>query len=1092
MRKISDAKKGKAVQAEQLCNSAGRLARLLALAVAVAPWMLCATVSSGKVAAAQAQARAASLNGVIVDNGGYAVAGVDVALEDVQSQHVLHIVSDNAGSFAFKALTPGQYKLQATKDGYKIYLIRTLTVAPGSASRASIQMQVGSPIEVVEGSVTAIASASGVSGKELGDVPENQRNFVNVAQMTVGANEGTTNVADSTEKAGTQHNSSAISVAGQLDRLNNNMVNGVDNSIYQKGIVAVHPSVDAIGEMQVFASTLPASEGNAAGGVINIKTKAGTKKFHGGIFEYFRNDAIDAHPYMFGAQRPKPEVRQNQFGGSFGGPIWKKTTTLYVDYEGFRLIQARPPQTLTVPTQYEHDHPGDFTDVGGKNYTAAGSYDPVGMFYFKLFPAPNSGTSQYVASPRGQNYTNAIDARIDHEITPRDKMYAFISYNHMNLHQLGNFPNVTEGGMTLAPGGGQLDVFGVEDNPTEVYGLNYTHTFGKSLSMNLIWGQMNFRDTMTQLNSATAVNAALGQPGINTPLTSNGLAPISVTKATIIGDAGYYDPYNTGSWNTTYKGNLEWRFRKQKINVGGGIIRKTWSDYQSEEGLGYWSVADLPNLVQGTFTSVIRNVALDNPHYQFSDNYLYGQDEFNLTPHLHVSLGVRYDVLPAMTEQHNQLANFDLDTGKIVIAGQNGVSRSAGVQTDYTGVTPRIGFDWALNSTTSVRGGFGIVVRNMASIGSEYNMPPFAYTYGPCSSSGQNNVAACPGYNSLSAGLPAPVIPATGTISGSLENARAKNMKNMSLDLINFGADHVFSKYDTAHVFYVGTLGRHVTRIFYDANAPAPNNASNPNLLRPYYSIDPNMTSVQYADSEGSSNYDALQASYQHNTRFGVTAQMNYTLAHAMDNARTWGSDATGYGNVISEAATRDYGNSVLDVRNRIVSNIKYDLPFGKSATGYRKTLEKGWQFNVAEVWSTGLPFTVLNASDVSNTNPGATNTTSDRPNVSGQVNLSSKSPSKFFNTTAFTAQTVGTLGDERRNQYYGPHSRHVDVSLFKNFSLLDDLTGQFRVETFNVTNTSNFAAPARYLNGPNFGKLTQITSGYTPREIQAAFRIQF
>jgi hypothetical protein len=152
--------------------------------------------------------------------------------------------------------------------------------------------------------------------------------------------------------------------------------------------------------------------------------------------------------------------------------------------------------------------------------------------------------------------------------------------------------------------------------------------------------------------------------------------------------------------------------------------------------------------------------------------------------------------------------------------------------------------------------------------------------------------------------------------------------------------------------------------------------------------------------------------------------------------------------------------------------------------------VEKGWQFNVMEIWGTGLPFTILNAKDVSGTNPTAS--AADRPDVVGNPNLSNKGVKRFFNTDAFRAQDKGKLGTERRNQYYGPHSRHVDVSLFKNFQLPREMTMQFRTECFNLTNTANFASPASTLDGANFGQLTQITNGYTPREIQFALRMQF
>ena len=177
-------------------------------------------------------------------------------------------------------------------------------------------------------------------------------------------------------------------------------------------------------------------------------------------------------------------------------------------------------------------------------------------------------------------------------------------------------------------------------------------------------------------------------------------------------------------------------------------------------------------------------------------------------------------------------------------------------------------------------------------------------------------------------------------------------------------------------------------------------------------------------------------------------------------------------------------------MRHRVASNIFYALPFGKNDSGNEALLTKGWQLNLAGSWSTGLPFTVLNATDVSNTNPGAY--AADRPDQSGSAAVPNPNVLRFFNVNAFIAQAPGTLGSERRNQLYGPHSRRLDVSLFKDFSLGATRTIQFRAECFNVTNTANFAAPAAILGGANFGQLTQLTAGYTPREIQFALRLQF
>ena len=179
-----------------------------------------------------------------------------------------------------------------------------------------------------------------------------------------------------------------------------------------------------------------------------------------------------------------------------------------------------------------------------------------------------------------------------------------------------------------------------------------------------------------------------------------------------------------------------------------------------------------------------------------------------------------------------------------------------------------------------------------------------------------------------------------------------------------------------------------------------------------------------------------------------------------------------------------------MDVCNRIAISSFYELPFGKTASGAKALLERSWQVNLAAIWATGLPFTVLNASDVSNTNPGAYS--ADRPNQIAKAALTNPGVHRFFNTAAFAAQPEGTLGNERSNQLYGPHTRRIDASLFKNIPLAKKTNLQFRTEIFNVTNTANFAAPAANLGGSNFGELTQMTAGYTPREIQFALRLQF
>jgi hypothetical protein len=208
-------------------------------------------------------------------------------------------------------------------------------------------------------------------------------------------------------------------------------------------------------------------------------------------------------------------------------------------------------------------------------------------------------------------------------------------------------------------------------------------------------------------------------------------------------------------------------------------------------------------------------------------------------------------------------------------------------------------------------------------------------------------------------------------------------------------------------------------------------------------------------------------------------------LAHGLDN-----TSGNTFGDFPALASRLDYGNSDVDVRQRVAGSIFYELPFGKTARGPLGLITKSWQLNLSGVWSTGLPFTVANANNVSNTNPGAFGL--DRPNQIASAALANPGVSRFFNTAAFVAQNPGSLGDERNNQLYGPHNRRLDVSLFKNFAIPQEAQLQFRAEAFNVTNTANFAAPASILGAANFGRFTQLTAGYNPREVQFAARLHF
>jgi hypothetical protein len=1024
-------------------------------------------------------AQVTSLIGRVNASSGSPIARANVSLEESATHRRASTISTDRGSFQFSHVPAGEYRLEVSAPGYKTFVVAQLPLVAGDVAKADAVLEPGNAADVVTGSGISVTSRAGtaLAGKSVSDLPENQRNFVNMVQVSDGANEGSTNASASGSRPGAQHDSSAVSIGGEPEGSNFSQIDGIDNNERINSKIAVHPSVEAVESVQIFASAYPASMGQAAGGFINVVTKSGHDSVHGSVYEYFRNDLLDAFPYQFGAQNPKPELRQNQFGGSVGGPLIRRRTYFFADYEGFRLVQGRAPVALTVPTAYQHTHPGDFTDVGGPLLT---HLDPVGLAYFGLYPLPNvqGSADQFVSAPSGSNFSHTADVRIDQHFSDRDRIFGRFSYNHIQVYIPGQFPAVEEAGMRIEPGGSLSSFAGNMFDIGSNFIAEWDHAFRPALTMNLRGGYAYWHESDTSLNPNVAVNQAFGQPGINVASAGNGLAPIEVFRASPLGTDGYWRPIDQGDHMVQFSGALNSTHGAHNLATGAALVHRQWFDIGSADSLGDWKVNDLPSLLKGQFVGVDREVDLVESRLRTWEWAAYVQDTWKATSSLSVDMGLRYDLLTPPTEAENRLANFDFNTGRIVIAGQDGLSATAGVLTDHSNIGPRFGFNWTLGRNLLLRGGYGLVFRRPLD-GFVYKTQPFAYTFGVCSS------LTCPGgYTSLAAGLPLPVAPDPQNPTGNLWGTRSFHERMLQLHQFNLGLEKQFAG-NTARVFYVGSLGRHRVRFFPDFNAPPPNTSPDPDSLRPYHHLVPNLTAIDYVDTEGSSSYHAMQATFAHNMSHGLTSHVNYTLAHGLDN-----DSGQGFGTVPALSSTIDYGNSNFDVRQRAVATIFYDLPFGTTATGARRLALRGWQTNLATVWSTGLPYTVLNANDVSNTNPGAS--AADRPNQIGPAHLRDPSVAKYFNVDAFVAQAPGTLGTERSNQLYGPPTRHLDASLFKNINLDREKTLQFRIEVFNLTNTASFASPAAVLGGASFGRLTQLTAGYTPREIQLALRMGF
>ncbi len=531
--------------------------------------------------------------------------------------------------------------------------------------------------------------------------------------------------------------------------------------------------------------------------------------------------------------------------------------------------------------------------------------------------------------------------------------------------------------------------------------------------------------------------------------------------------------------------------------MGGALIRRHAALTQDNAGEGLFGFsAGLPALVSGFYSSVTRNNSVYIPHYRLWEISGFVQDDWHASSKLTLNLGVRYDIFTPFTEENNHISNFDVNSATIVIAGVNGVSKTAGVKTDYRNLGPRVGFAYSVSPKTVVRGGFGLAFfpENFTSSSNLKNQP-FSANYGTCTSvTAQAGTSGCnTAFRFLGDGLPVAVASSATNLSANIPAAEDFNFRNSYLEQMNLAVQQdVFN--NTLTVAYVGNLGRFLYNNVGDINrAPLGiTSATAANAARRFYAQIPNVTTINQLESNGAGSYHALQVSVERRFAKGLGYNANYTHAQNLDNVSTpSGGGGGGLNQVLATHGLDDYGNADLDQRNRYVIALNYALP-GSSLTGYKAFLAKGWQANAIQVWGNGLPTNAINSSNRSNTSP---NGGSDRPNIVPGVSpnaVTTKSIYTFFNPAAYTNQPLGTLGTAHRNQIFGPNYRHLDLSVFKTFDVYERVKAQFRAEMFNVANQANFAQPNVTVGSTTIGTITALNNNYNPRLAQFALRLDF
>ena len=811
-----------------------------------------------------AQSTTADMTGTVTDDTGAIIPNATVTLTNAGTGETRIAKTTETGDYTFTLLNPGSYSIKVESPGFKTVVIPTVTLAASDRAREDVKLEIGAAAETVH--VTAQAPVlqadssvltSTATEKAVQDLPLNGRNYINLAQITPGANEGPPNGLNSGARPDDRRQTSAISVNGQSDVINDELVDGLDNNERIIGTIGVRPSVEAIKEINVQTNTYTADVGRTAGGIINIITKSGSNGFHGSAYEFFRNDVLDAFPFQFGAHNRKPELRQNQFGASLGGPIIRDKTFFFADYEGLRLVQGQNPVTSQVPTQAQYN-----LLRSDPAALAHGPVDPVGLQYALLYPQPNgpsttNGASQsYVSSPVKTLNSDTVDARVDEQLNQNNLLYGRYTYNRVPSTFSGQLPLVKQAGLSIAPGGSIYQFYGNAKDDAQSAQINFIHTFSSNLLLQLAFGYTRINNQSLPLNYGEAVNQAFGQPNVNLNQLTSGLSPATVRGLADLGD-GNFVPIIDIDNTFQYQGAITINRGAHNIKVGAALIRRQSLNQQNNYGIGSWTFNPIVNpangetdatglsaLLQGNFQQLQRSNSLVPPHYRAWEPSVYIQDEWHATSKLTLNLGVRYDVFTPFTEVHNALSNFNPAAGTIIVAGQNGVNSYAGLHTTWTNVAPRVGFAYTFLPGWVIRGGFGLsfVPENYTSNASLKNQPFVSSVL--C----QNG--SCP--NSITQfqqGPPLPTPASANNPSGQIADTLDVNFRPSYLEQFNLTVEKEI-RGNAIQATYAGILGRHLAAVFNDQNVPVPisntaldalaasqgtNSATAFNTLGPYY-----------------------------------------------------------------------------------------------------------------------------------------------------------------------------------------------------------------------------------------------------------------
>src|SRR5215469_1729230 len=1022
-------------------------ALLLALSLSLYPCALRAQTTNG------------SITGRVTDPSKASVPDAKVAAVNTGTNFRHETATNGAGEYTLANLPPGVYRIEVERSGFKKMIRADLTLHVQDTLEINFEMSLGSateaitvgadvlPIDSVSGTVSTVVDHAFVE-----NIPLNGRSFQTLIMLTPGVVVTTTAFDDQGQ----------FSVNGQRADANYFTVDGVSANF---GVTGYFPlvqaaggalpalsasggtnslvSVEAMQEFRVQTSSFAPEFGRTPGGQISIVTRSGSNQFHGTAFEYFRNSVLDANDWFANRDHlPKPEERQNDFGGVFGGPILRDNTFFFFSYEGLRLRQPATQETV-VP------------DTASRQQSPATMLPYLNAYSLPNGPSVGPGLAQFNGSYSNPSSLDAYSIRLDHPINSRLTLFGRYSYS----------PSSTK---VRAPLGGLATLSTTESFKTSVYTftIGLTHLINSAISNEV---RANYS------NDRVRSKYGLDSFGGAVPLSDSVMYPSGFSSATglfqlyIVGAGAIANgPFGTDEQRQiNLIDNLSWSKGAHQLKFGLDYrwlspFVTPYTYNQFAEFAGVTSCGVQPCTEKGGYalsgSGIFSDVGAAQSTALLVRNYsFYGEDTWKISPRLTVTYGLRWDINSPLKGKNLANQPFTVtnlnDPANIALAPRG----TALYETSHGNIAPRVGLAYQLGGRPGwgnvLRAGFGIFYDlGYGSLGGASIYFPFTATKVITASACPSGVAGvCYPLSSQEAAPPAfSTFPPVNVIVVAQPNLKLPRTYQW-----NVAVEKALGNSQSVSATYIGAIGRDLLR--------------STQLINP----NPDFQDVNITSNTATSDYQALQVKFERRLSRGLQALSSYTFSHSIDIAST---DA--FANYLNTPSTSSYpsadrGNSYFDIRHSFTGGVTYDLPSPKWNDFAHATLG-GWSVDTFVLARSAPPVNIVGAFYFG---PGGT-ALYPRPNlvlgVPFEVFGSQYPGGKIFNSVAFTPAAPGTQGTFGRNVLRGFNATQADVAFQRQFALTEQLQLRFRGEFFNLFNHPNFGNPINSLTKPLFGHSTQ------------------